>query len=85
MPGEGRELPAPAAGRAFTAQEARLPFPFNNSPAKLLPPLKFWILEVRREWSWETLAKARRDDSEDPVLGGWAAASPPGELFYSSR
>lgn len=31
------------------ACETCLPFPSNNSLAKLLPPLKFWSLEVRRE------------------------------------
>ena len=38
------------AGRAFIAYEACFPFPFNNSLAKFLPPVKFWSVEARREW-----------------------------------
>lgn len=56
------------------AYEACLPFPFNNSLAKLLPPLKFWSSEVRKEWGLGNVGHEGQK-TENLVLGGWVGAS----------
>lgn len=66
--GEGQSSrPSLLGGRdSFYGYRACLPFPFNNSLAKLLPHLKFGGEEGVEAGKW--------DDGENPALGGWAGA-----------